>query len=354
MNAKPQNELRNSAEDLFYVGIGRFKVVGLNTDSTENYVREDVQDGVRVKKVILDFELKSYDKPEIEKTFHFKINLVNLPAKSSQGKTQFINQRGVSVYASSEDELKTLKKPDGNLVYEYFLKKKFRSGKVKNFAYHPAIRGEAALYDFLRNWLNIDWTYEDTDIFINLKKLFLGDFSELKNLIVSSYAQYPDGSPSTIIMMATLRYFNGNIYQSFHNKDFMPGYRYNEIIMGGKVTTASQASSKFVKNIMDEKYGCRDFYLLTPLTLIDMNNPALQGYIASIRELTGEFNSEIFGSKGDEKPIISPFSEDPGDSLNAREIVNKKRQKEVSTSSFGDEDDDIPFIMDEPDDEPPF
>lgn len=266
MKAKASQVIQVYDNSLHY-GFGQFKVVGLN-ERDKVYVREDVVEGKHVKVVTLDFVLQCIgpekalkDSPILkEKKFYLPFNLTNLPSESKRtGKVQMINQRGLTLYVEDKDNFHTIEKEPGKLKYEFFLKSPQMKGNTQrvNLRYRIALTGEDKLYSFLRAWLNIDWTYPDTDILLDVKKIFTGDFGEVKRLLNSEYSHYPDGSPTSVVALATVRTWQGKHYQSFFKNMFIQGYRSSNVFLPDGRVAFNDTTAKFIENV---KSQCKEMY----------------------------------------------------------------------------------------------
>lgn len=172
-------------------------------------------------------------------------------------KKQYINNIGISSWASSEDNLPS-----------WFVKRDYR----------VAYSGEAEFVEFLRMWLGgLDFMHEDTELMLEWKKVISGNLKEWKDEIDGDWCQ-------TVGVLATVKSVekDGEVksYQSVYNRGFFPGYSiknmrmidYNnpEIIrqLGFKKSKDLKMHERFVLNVTGE-YGCKDFYTFKELSVYD-------------------------------------------------------------------------------------
>ena len=172
-------------------------------------------------------------------------------------KKQYINNIGISSWASSEDNLPS-----------WFVKRDYR----------VAYSGEAEFVEFLRMWLGgLDFMHEDTELMLEWKKVISGNLKEWKDEIGGDWCQ-------TVGVLATVKSVekDGEVksYQSIYNRGFFPGYSiknmrmidYNnpDIIrqLGFKKSKDLKMHERFVLNVTGE-YGCKDFYTFRELSVYD-------------------------------------------------------------------------------------
>ncbi len=172
-------------------------------------------------------------------------------------KKQYINNVGISSWASSEDNLPS-----------WFVKRDYR----------VAYSGEAEFVEFLRIWLGgLDFMHEDTELMLEWKKVISGNLKEWKDEIDGDWCQ-------TVGVLATVKSVekDGEVksYQSVYNRGFFPGYSiknmrmidYNnpDIIrqLGFKKSKDLKMHERFVLNVTGE-YGCKVFYTFRELSVYD-------------------------------------------------------------------------------------
>lgn len=172
-------------------------------------------------------------------------------------KKQYINNLGSCTWASDEDQLP-----------EWF------KGKANNQRdYRVAYAGEEEFYEFLRNWIQIDYTLPDAELSLNWKKLMRGDMKEISSQI--------DGDlVGTFVAMATVvtKEKEGEVkeYQGVYNKAFLPTYSLKQFKLNnfddrskieqlhGKKMKDLRIHEKFVVKLTGE-YGCKDYYVFKEL-----------------------------------------------------------------------------------------
>lgn len=167
-------------------------------------------------------------------------------------KKQYINNIGSCTWAA-----------DVNDLPEWFTKREYRVANV----------GEEELYNFMRTWLELDYSKLDADLSLDWKKLMKGNIRELKEQIGGAYS-------TNILALATIsvREKDGETkeYQGVYNKGFLPAYYMKNfrLVNYGDPTVQSGLRTKkpkdlkpverFVLNVSGE-YGCKDYYILREL-----------------------------------------------------------------------------------------
>jgi len=107
-------------------------------------------------------------------------------ATSKEGKTQYVNTVGQTVWATSKEDVKSMVSnpnlSDGYKSYiQSFLKRDYRE----------AYNGEEQLLDFILKYSRIDTRDPEAELIFNMKKLFAGDYRELqKELLIPSFADH--------------------------------------------------------------------------------------------------------------------------------------------------------------------
>lgn len=101
------------------------------------------------------------------------------------GNTLFVNDKGETSYIDMKENLKefflNVKKWDNSTKSMY----NFRECKVRE-----GYAGEKQFLDFLSMYLNFDFTADvETEIWIDMKKMFAGDYREMKSVVSSFTAQ---------------------------------------------------------------------------------------------------------------------------------------------------------------------
>lgn len=182
----------------FYVGLTEVKVAavsptlaercemfGVDVDSSKSepkYVDKDDKGNDRVR---LDFWFKDV---KTGKFFNQAMFLVNSPSMSKDGKkVEVINS---TCNASYVPFIEGTQEPDTSLLLDWvksFIDKK--SGQVLGEKkIRVALEGEKNIGEFMQTWLGrLNFKDPDTEVLIDTKKLFNGDFSEFNSLIDSDY-----------------------------------------------------------------------------------------------------------------------------------------------------------------------
>ena len=120
-------------------------------------------------------------------------SLKNVEQKSKTEKSLYLNQVGETQWTDSEDNLwdsfKNFQQVltwegNGEVSERYF--KGARPKDIKVIApkkYRKAVVGESDLVEFIKAWLlSVDYNNVDTDLLLDTKKLFSGNFRELESL----------------------------------------------------------------------------------------------------------------------------------------------------------------------------
>lgn len=239
---------------------GLKKLLGEDVDIKEEpkYVA-DKQDneGNSYKQLILAFWLRDVKSKQL---FPLKFFINSKDKENRDGtKTQYLNSQGASTWAD-----------DINNLPEWFLKVGAENVRV-------AKEGEADFYEFVRNWLNqIDYK-QDYEILFDMKKLYNGNYKEIKELMKSDVA-------GTVLALATIKTVtdkeSGEVktYQQVYNRAFGAGYLMKQIrakkLDNDFIEAAEEAKrnkkttplQRLVLNISDSEFGVKDFYKLTELT----------------------------------------------------------------------------------------
>lgn len=183
-------ETKNS----FVTGVAEVKVLAFNPTSADyekiygprevkegkegpkepEYVKQDTDGNTMILATFLVEDVLSGKRQKLVFPIVEKVDF-----KEHSGNTLFVNDQGQTTYVDVEENLK-----------EYFTGVKrwstatkkmepFRESKVRK-----GFSGEKALLDFLSNWLNLDFSADDdTEIWLNMEKLFAGDFRELRQVV---------------------------------------------------------------------------------------------------------------------------------------------------------------------------
>ena len=170
-------------------------------------------------------------------------------------KKQYINNIGNTSYAA-----------DPNDLLSWFAKRDYR----------VAFEGEEDLYKFLRAWLDVDYTKDDTTLQADWKKLMKGNVSELK-------AQVGGPLAVNVGVLATVKTAQkeGETVQSqgIYHRSFFAAYNmkhfrlvnYDDPAIRRSLLEKKERKSKdikpheyFVLDVIGE-FGCKDFYVFKDL-----------------------------------------------------------------------------------------
>lgn len=232
-----------------YVGMFNAKVIAVNPNTEElgkilgttiakdpEYMGENAEGK---PKVTLSIWLQDTKTAEV---FNVRFNLEDSVVESKTSKYQFINDIGSTSYAETENDLPS-----------WFVTRDYRKAK----------KGEEIVYKFLRAWLsNLEYNDPSTELKLDdWKKLMKGNMSEIKDVIAANTDQ-------EICCLATIRTADdGNEYQSIYSREFLPAYSLD--CFTGKKAKSYKAVDKFIAQVNDSEYGCKDYYELVPLKEYD-------------------------------------------------------------------------------------
>ena len=260
-----------------YTGFAQVRVVAINptrdelnklfgkTEESEKdelvYLRKD-KDGNEYLE--LTFWLRDEDS---DKHFIQSIKLYNEERVSRDGKkVQIIN----STCGTSWVPFKLDKKgnptnvADEMLIQDWFLDYTNKDKEVvgqKNW--RKAIRGEEELGILLRTWLSMDWNDPETEVMVDIKKLFAGDLKDLKDMI-------GDGvfAKSFVILTGVRTNENDSTkkYQAIFSKSYLPSGFMTYIRDGNRFPSdyTKRVWKKFTDTVSDQ-YGFTCFHKLVPL-----------------------------------------------------------------------------------------
>lgn len=231
------------------------KLVGkddADDDKVVEYVGE-TQDGET--KARLSFWLKE------EKTgrlFVHNISIIDKEKKNKDGdKNQWINNVGITTWVDEEANLP-----------EWFTK---FTDKEKNVlgkkTYIKASPGQEELGIFMRTWLGkLNFNLPDADISIDRKKLFAGNFKELKSLIGEEFT-----TPLVVLLgVRTDKEDSTKQYQQVYSKGFLPAQFMKYINNNNSFPTeyTQRIWNKFTEDAQGQ-YGFNAFFKLSPLSEYD-------------------------------------------------------------------------------------
>lgn len=191
----------------------------------------------------------------------FKVNFFledKIRTNKDDTKQQYINNVGSCSWADDKANL-----PD------WFIERPFREAHV----------GEEELFNFLRTWLGrLDYRDAETSLTLNWKALMKGKVDEIKEQIGGDFC-------TNVVALATIRTVEkeGAVtdYQNVYNRSFLPAYtlkHFRAIDFSDPEVVAKLAAKKpkdrkpferFVLEVTDSEYGCKDFYILKDLKEYD-------------------------------------------------------------------------------------
>ena len=296
------------------IGIAEFRLVAINptleeikkfypnntSEKEPNYVFEKADD--EGSYTIANIVLYLKDQDDV-------INKTNILTnsrfwKSKEGKYQFINSVGNTLWAKDEEDIKVMLNSssisDGYKTYiASFIKRPYRK----------ALNGEGDLYDFLQKFTKLDTRDPEAELIYNTKKWFNGDFSELQkdlitpafkdNTIVSIYEitskkveAHPDESTGEILP-ESWKFYQG-IYNKFlpgsYISSFAPGKKYSKYVQSwvDQLTGANGSKNFFAKRVNDK------YVIELAREYVESENPVLaQTSIHGEGETTGEQDGHI-------------------------------------------------------------
>ena len=174
-------------------------------------------------------------------------------------KKQYINNIGKCAWAN-----------DVNNLSDWFTKRDYRVASV----------GEEDFYEFLRTWLDFNYSKPETDLSMDWKKLMKGNVKELKEQVDGAYC-------INIGALATINIKNkdgvNKEYQNVFNKTFVPAYylknfrlvNYNDSrvqdALRSKKSSELKPHERFVVKVTGE-YGCKDYFILRDLQEYNPND----------------------------------------------------------------------------------
>lgn len=255
-------EKRESIVRDLYVGFTQSRVIAINPDLTKleelGYNTEDKEeieyckekDGVKTARIDVYFEeVKTGYK--FKKAFFLEDENVTQKAKDDWSdeqieafnpKTQWVNQVGDSQWVLDEKDLPKR--------FTHFTKKNKNTEEVEVYGdkeYRIAKRGEVDLMGFLKDWLDFNFFSANTNILLDTKKMFNGNFKELQEQVGGEYAL----NTVQLLQVRTVdKEGEINQYQSVW-KDSLPGY-----IM--EVIRTIKFSEENIQKWKNEKYNKND------------------------------------------------------------------------------------------------
>jgi hypothetical protein len=204
--------------------------------------------------------------------YNLRFILTDYPRHNKDNtKTQYINRHGISSWA-----------PDTQGIAA------FDEGKYDWFREPGGLRvahmGEDNFYEFLRAWLLIDFKNDpEAELTLDWNRLIEGDMRELNDALSSDLA-------GTVLCLATVRTAdtdNGpQDFQGVYNGAFLPGSYIRSFRMKGR--KLPKALEKFIQNITDPEYGCKDYFVMEELKAYNPEDNVAHSEAALIEGQGGE------------------------------------------------------------------
>jgi hypothetical protein len=205
----------------------------------------------------LDVWLEDVNAKEGELPFRQKVGfyLEDKERENKDGsKLQYINNVGVCSWAD-----------DPNNLPDWFMEREHRVANV----------GEEEMYTFLRSWMGkLDTRDGESQLTVEWKKLMKGNVKELKEFMGCEFE-------TTVVALATVRTVekDGEVkeYQNIYNRAFLPAYALKNFRLvdyssedqisklKAKKPKDRKAHERFVVDVMDGEYGCKDYLILKDL-----------------------------------------------------------------------------------------
>lgn len=276
----------------FYVGNGTVKILAINPTNEQKakMFGSEVDESKLEPEYCKEGEIKIGENSEIvnqvgiwvyvqeqktKKILPIIFNLAQHTANSSKdGKKLYLNSLGGSCYAMSEGDL-----PSWFTTSAWKDKKTGEPQSLKR-EIREAMIGEKELYTFLQQWIqpngfsSTDGVMCDQSLFLDLKKIFNGNFKELQDLLKNEVI----AEMSVICAFGVKTKEDGTIQQTISNKFFLKGYESLRLTnMSSKSTgvedIAALTASKdydlkrFSKDVNDAEHGysTKVFYQFCPL-----------------------------------------------------------------------------------------
>lgn len=270
---------------------------GVNTARIDFWM-EDVKNGYKYKRTFFLEDVAAKSKPKDGQEDDFV------------EKTQYVNQVGDSMWVTNKKELserftKFRKKVKGSVdEFEIYGDKVSRVAK----------KGEGDLMTFIKYWLSgCDYYDVDTNILLDLKKIFNGNFKELKEQVNGQFAVIEKGGkeyPTTVISVLEIKVVDGEDgvkeYQSAWRHS-IPGWHMKSIrntkftleniakwVTEGKGKNNPNGTrwlkdyEKLAVEISTGEYKSKNFYSLEPIH--EYNSE--ENFVASAEAVTKEISSD--------------------------------------------------------------
>ena len=144
-----------------------------------------------------------------------------------------------------------------------------------NRDYRVAYKGEEDFYEFLRTWLEFDYSKPETDLSMDWGRLMKGNVKELKDQVGADYAVNIGALAAVEIKDKD---GENKEYQKVFHKAFLPAYylknfnlkdvNYNssalQETLRNKPSNELRPHERFVVKVTGE-YGCKDYFILRSL-----------------------------------------------------------------------------------------
>lgn len=220
-----------------------------------------------------------YDE-ENDKYFVQSIMLTDEVRKSKDGKkVQIINSTcGTSWVPFKEDKDGELtSEANEDLIQDWFLQFTDRNTKevTGDKKWRMALRGEEELATLLRAWVSMDWNDPETDVMVDMKKLFQENLKELRDIVGSE--EY--SRPFVILTgVKTSEEDSTKKYQQVFNKAYLPAGFMRYIKAGNKMPSdyTKTVWKKFTTEVGDQ-YGFTCFHKLKPLEVYNEKEDPVAG-----------------------------------------------------------------------------
>lgn len=253
-----QGKLREKKDFSRQIGVFEGKVISINPSREEleklldteiekdpEYLKEDEKDGKQ--KLTVSVWLQDVLSKRL---FNVRFFLKDAYRENKNGsKFQYINTTGSTSWA---DEPANLPK--------WFLE----GGRE----HRKAHIGEEELYNFVKSWLNsLDMRDAESKLDFEWKKLMKGNIKEISDCIGCKFDE-------SVVALATVRTAENNEgeavdYQQVYNRKFLPGYTMKFFRVGGR--KIPKMVTKFIEEVEDPEYGCKEFYGLELKELHEYN-----------------------------------------------------------------------------------
>lgn len=237
------------------IGLAEWKIGAFNPtkDELSEYLGADIETEPEYVKETREGNTRATIKVWLENgdlKMPVQFMLEDVEATNKDGdKYQWVNQVGMSSWAATEAEL-----PDW--FTKFTDKDKNVTGKK---TYRKAFKGEADLMNFLKNVLNKGSNFfsSETDILLDMKKVFRGNFLEITQALKSEYV-------GTVMAAAVVNSYEKDGETKYANRiygrEFLPGYAFKTWKERGN--GANKAIQRFVEQIEGH---CKDTFSISTL-----------------------------------------------------------------------------------------